>query len=100
MIFSQKPLSAFPDHALAGKSAAGQKSFFFRCGLASQQVVAMREAAEAADDLGVILGISEIFGIGLVSKQLDAADLVRQMLRMHERQIEKLLQHRTDPRID
>ena len=50
----------------------------------------MREAPEAADDVGMQFGIFEVLGIVGVAEQLHAAKLVGDLLGMHERQIEKL----------
>src|SRR3954464_11078694 len=55
---------------------------------AAQNRIAMRKAAEAADDVGMALGIFQIFIVGLPI-QRDAALLIVHVLRMHERQEEK-----------
>src|SRR5262249_42171578 len=50
----------------------------------------MREATEAADDAGVLLGIFQEFVRAGAARELDAVLLVGELLRMHERQIEEL----------
>src|SRR5712691_10155244 len=75
---------------LPGKSTVVEEGLLLRAGGAAQHRIAVREAAEAADDLGVLLGVFEEFVIAISARQFDAALLIRQMLRMHERQIEKL----------
>jgi hypothetical protein len=80
----------------AGKSAKIEKRLFFRRRGSSQNIIAMGKAPEPADDVGMILGIAEIVAIARVTKQFDAALLVGQMLRMHERHVEKFQQGRLD----
>src|SRR5579871_984087 len=84
----------------SGKAAGVQEGLFLRRGDASEDMVAVREAAEPADDVGVLLGVAKVLGIVSVSEQLDAAELVGQMLGMLERQIEKFEQGWIDPRVD
>ncbi len=60
----------------------------------------MREAPEPADDVGVVLGVFQVFG----SRRLSANSSMQrnwsaQMLRMHEGQIEEFAQRRIDPRV-
>ena len=50
----------------------------------------MRKAPEPADDIGMFLGIAQVFGIGGGAEQIDAARLVGQIFRMHEWQIQEL----------
>src|SRR5215470_5331756 len=71
----------------AGKSSGIQKGLLCGGHCAPQYAVTMREAAEPADDFGMVFGIFEIVGIGRVAEQRHATELVPQMLRMHERQI-------------
>src|SRR6188474_122924 len=72
-----------PSSAL--EPAAIQKRLFLRRGRAAEHGVAMREAAEAADDVAVLFGVFQIV-ITRRAIKFDAADLVGQFLRMHERQ--------------
>src|SRR5215469_15215978 len=83
----------------AGKSAALQKGLLLRRHGAAEHTVTVREAAKAADDLGMLLGISAIVRIGCAAKQLHATKLVGEMLRMHEGHVEKFDQLRINPRI-
>src|SRR3984957_12122344 len=46
----------------AGKSAIVEKCLFLRCGASSQNAIAMGKAPEPADDVGMILGVSEVVG--------------------------------------
>ena len=57
----------------------------------------MREAAETADDGGMLFGIFEV--VGRVLEQLHTAELIRHLLRMHERHVEKFEQDRIDPHV-
>ena len=50
----------------------------------------MRKASEPADDIGMFLGILEVLRIAGAAEQFDAAQLVGQIFRMHEWQIQKL----------
>ena len=59
----------------------------------------MRKAPEAPDDIGVVLGPFQAFGMAGRARQLDAAQLVGEVLRMHERQVEEFTQSAIDPRI-
>ena len=60
----------------------------------------MGKAAEPADDIGVVLGPFQVFGIPCGACQLDAAELVGEVLRMIEGQIEEFAQGRIDPCVD
>ena len=64
----------------AGKSAAVEKGLFFRQRRSPQKTIAMREAAEPADDGGMVLGIFQVVGIAGFAEKFDAALLVGQML--------------------
>ena len=57
----------------------------------------MGKAAEPPDDIGVVLGPFQVLGMAGRARQLDAAQLVRQLLRMHERQIEEFPQSAVNP---
>src|SRR6267378_6673136 len=83
----------------AGKSAALEKGPFSRRRRAPQHAIAMRETPEPADDVGVILGVFQIVGVAGLAEEFDATKLVGQMLRMHERHVEKLQQCRLDARV-
>jgi hypothetical protein len=56
----------------------------------------MRKAPEPADDVRMFLGISEVFRIVGSAEQVDAAQLVGQVFRMHEWQIQELQKGRLD----
>ncbi len=48
----------------AGKAACVEEGLFFGRGRAAQDAVTVRKAPEPADDVGVVLGIFHVFGIG------------------------------------
>src|SRR5262245_51312620 len=77
---------------LPGKPASIQKGLFLGRGGTAQHVVAMGEAAEAADDVGVVLGIFQAVVVAQRAVEGDAAFLVGQRFRVHERQIEERAQ--------
>src|SRR5712692_3203949 len=74
----------------AGKAAGVEEGLLLGPGGTAQHRVAVREAAEAADDVGMLLGIFGESIIAVAARQHQAVFLVRKILRMHERQIEKL----------
>src|SRR5262245_5161749 len=74
----------------AGKAAIVEKGLLLRRRGAAQDRVAMRESPEAANDTGMALGIFAELVIAVAARQLQAAFLVRQIFRVHERQIEEL----------
>src|SRR5207253_9402894 len=74
----------------AGKAACLEKDLLVRSARAAQDRVAVREASEAPDDVGMLLGIFREFSIAVVARQLQAALLVGEIFRMHQRQIEEL----------
>src|SRR3954447_1501814 len=90
---------AFTVLSSAGKPSGVEEGLFFGRHFASQNAVTMRKASEPADDVGVPLGISDVLVVGGGAEQLDAAQLIGQMLRMHERHIEEFEQRRLDARI-
>ena len=71
----------------------------FRRGLAAEDDIAVRKASEPANDPGMVFRPFQVFGMPGLPRQLDAADLVGQLLRMHERQIEEFAQLRIDPQL-
>src|SRR6267142_3745582 len=75
-----------------GKAPFVQECLFVRRGGAAQNAVAVGEAPEAADDLGMVLRPLRAFSQARLSRQFDAAHLVGELLRMHEGQIEEFLQ--------
>src|SRR5258708_30948430 len=83
---------AFTVLSSAGKASGVKECLFLGRRCAPQDAVTVRKAAEPADDIGMVLGIFPVFGIGRAAEQLDAAQLVGQMLRMHERHIEEFEQ--------
>src|SRR5262245_40939372 len=74
----------------AGKSACLEKALLVRPARTAQDRIAVREASEAPNDVGVPLGICREFSIAVVARELQAAFLVGKILRMHQRQIEEL----------
>src|ERR1043166_6254454 len=76
------------EYASPLEPAAVQKRLLLRGRLAAEHGVAMREAAEAADDVAVLLGVFQVL-IARRAVKLDAAELVGEFLRMHERQEQK-----------
>src|SRR2546423_274881 len=74
----------------AGKAAVVEKGLFLRRRGAAQDRVAMRESPEAANDTGMALGVFAELIIAVAARQLKAAFLIRQVFRVHERQIEEL----------
>src|SRR5256714_3734624 len=83
----------------ARKTARVQKGLLLRGGLAVQNPIAMRKTAEPADDVGVVEGVFQLFGVVGLAEQLDATELVWQMLRVHERHVQEFEQHGIDPRV-
>ena len=75
---------------LTGETAAVEEGLFFRRGLAPEHLVAVGEAAEAADDVGVQLRPLQKFGVTSRREQRAAMLLVGQMFGVLERQIEEL----------
>ena len=59
----------------------------------------MGKATEPPDNIGMFLGIVEVIGIAGFAEEVDATQLVGQMLRMHERHVEKFQQGFVDTRI-
>ena len=81
----------------AGKTAVVEESLFVSRGFAAEDIVAVREATEPADDLGVLCGrLLALFVVG-PAKQRDAMLLVAEVLGMHQRHIEEFEQVRIDP---
>ena len=60
-------------------------------GIAAERAIAVGKAPEAANDVGMDLGVFFAFGIAGVAAQRDAALLVGEILRVHQRQIEEAL---------
>src|SRR3977135_4102616 len=81
----------------APKSATIEKGLFLRRRRAPQDGIAMRKAPEPADDIGMILGVFQIVRLPTLAEEFDATQLIGQMLRVHERQVEKFQQDRLDP---
>jgi hypothetical protein len=81
------------------KPAFVQEGLLFRRRRAPQNSVAVRETAEPPDDRGVVFGVFEVVCPARLAEQIDAAELVRKMLRMHEGQVEKLAQIVRDSQI-
>src|SRR6185437_2378999 len=92
--------TAFTWMSSSGKSVRVEESLLLGARRPPEREITVREAPEAADDIGMQLGIFEVLGIGRIAEQFDSAKLVGDLLRMHERQIEKLAQRRVDPCVD
>src|ERR1700704_284200 len=75
--------------SLPGKAAIVQKSLLLRCGGAAEHGVAVREAAEPANDVGMQFGPFDRIGVAGCAVEGDAALLVGEIFRMLERQIEE-----------
>ena len=75
---------AFTVPSSAPKSATIEKGLFLRRRRAPQDGIAVRKAAEPADDIGMILGVFQIVRLPALAKEFDATQLIGQMLRMHE----------------
>src|SRR5205085_9130187 len=73
------------------QATRSEKIEFLLAGLAAEQRVPVRETAESSDDVGVILGVFPVLLAGL-REQLHTSFLVGELLRMHERHVEKLPQ--------
>jgi hypothetical protein len=71
-------------------SAAAEECLLGGCGEAPENNVSVRKAPEPLDYVGVPLGIACKPFIPVGPRECNAAFLVRQMLRMHERQIKEL----------
>src|SRR2546426_12599745 len=91
--------AAFTVASSARKAACVQKRLLFRGCCAVQYPIAMRKTPKPADDVGVVEGVFQLFGVAELAEQLDATELVGQMLRMHERHVQEFQQHGIDPRI-
>ena len=74
----------------AGEAAGVEKGLLVRCRSAAEHRVAMRETAEAADDVGVELGPFQQFGVARPRAQREASFLIGERFGMLERQIEEL----------
>ena len=74
----------------AGEAAGVEKGLFVRCHSPSQHRVAMGKSAEAANNVGVVLGVFCDFIIAQAACQLESSFLIGENFRMHERQIEEL----------
>src|SRR5262249_3446268 len=70
----------------AGKSAGIEEGLLVRPGGEAQHRIAMREAPEAADDVGMLLGVFGEFIIAILARQLQAAFLIDEIFRVHKRQ--------------
>ena len=67
-----------------GEAAASKKGLLLRRSRAAEDRIAMREAAEAADDVGVILGKGQTFLVAGGADQGKTALLIGQIFRVHE----------------
>src|ERR1700688_1268947 len=67
-----------------GKTPAGEKRLLLRRAGTAQHRVAVGKAPEAADDVGVLLGVLCELIVAIAARQLHAAVLVGQMFRVHQ----------------
>src|SRR5258705_3696728 len=81
--------AAFTVASSARKAARFEKRLFFGGRPAVQHPIAMREAPEPADDVGVTFGVFQVFRIAGFSEKVNEPKLVGQVLRMHEGQIQE-----------
>src|SRR5882672_6913570 len=86
--------SGFTVPSSAPKSATIEKGLFFRRRRPPQDGIAVRKASEPADDVGMILSVFQIVRLAGLAEEFATTQLVGQMLRMHERQVEKFQQYR------
>src|SRR5262249_13746469 len=78
-------------HPSSRKSATIQKCLLLRGGDTPEHGIAVREPAEAADDVGMLLGVFEGTFISCRPTQLKATLLVRKRFRMQVGEIEEEL---------
>jgi hypothetical protein len=83
-----------------GETAAIQKRLFLRCGGTAKQSIAVREPAEAADDIGMYFGPFEILGISRSLVESDPALLIGKVLRVLKGKIKKAAQVRRNLAIE
>src|SRR5882757_9631319 len=74
---------------LSRKPAAVEEGLLLHRGGAAERFIPMREAAEAANDIGVMLGPFGRIRVAARAIEGDAALLVGEIFRMLERQIEE-----------
>src|SRR3954451_21445763 len=79
-----------PDQRSAAASTAVEECLFLGFCLSSQRCIAMREAAETADDVDMQLTPADLLGVADTAKQCEPAFLVGQIFRVLERQVEEL----------
>src|SRR6185503_18518831 len=73
----------------AGEAAGVEKGLLLRRRDAPQYRVTMGKAAEAANDVGMLLGVCHEFVVAVSARQVQASALIGQHFRVHERQIEE-----------
>src|SRR5258708_31106499 len=81
---------AFTVMSSARKAAHVQKRLLLRGRSAVQNPIAMREAPEPANYVGVVFGVFEVFRIAGNAEEFHAAKLLGAMLRIHERHVHEL----------
>src|SRR5262245_66420382 len=74
----------------ARKAAGVEEGLLLRTGGAAQRSVAMRESAEATDDVGMLLGVFRELVVAVAAREFHAAFLIGEIFRVLERQIEEL----------
>src|SRR5215471_14471128 len=72
------------------KAAAVEEGLLLRPGGAAQRRVAVRESAEATDDVGMLLGVFRGLIVAIAARERDAAFLIGEVFRVLEREIEEL----------
>ena len=75
----------------ACKAAGVEEGLLLRPGGAAQRRVAVREPPEAADDVGMSLGVFRELIVAVAARECDAAFLIGDVFRVLERQIEELI---------
>src|SRR5262245_10983138 len=84
----------------ARKAAGVEEGLLLRLGGAAQDRVAVREAPEAADDVGMSPGVSRELIVAIAARERHAAFLIGEIFRVLERQIEELALGMRDPPVE
>src|SRR6516225_12494851 len=84
----------------ARKAAGVEEGLLLRLGGAAQDRVAVREAPEAADDVGMSLDVSRELIVAIAARERHAAFLIGEIFRVLERQIEELALGMRDPPVE
>src|SRR5215813_8568406 len=84
----------------ARKAAGVEEGLLLRPGGAAQRRVAVREPPEATDDVGMLLGVCHELIVAVTARELNAAFLIGEIFRVHQRQIEELALAVRDPPVE